>query len=354
MKIATYMTKRQKAWLEAIEKRINFTSEILGSMIGIKMLGLTEQMVNIIQGLRVEEMESSKRFRSIYSLNLCVGKQLAKIDFRYKANIPYLIVNTPSTFIQLLTFVAFAIVSKLQGNSSITTSLVITSLSILGLIDMPLGQLVGAIPQGYAALGCFQRIQAFLLLESYSEQRQITTGQELVNPTEELCIDNTALGNTNIELDTLPHRIISHQNKYIVAIQGGIFGWSELRPPILDNIHVRIPEDSLLTIVIGAVGCGKSTLLRAILGETSLFKGVVKVRHRDIAFCDQTPWIINASVRENVIGESPFDSAWYSVTLHACSLVRMLVMIQRIPPDMWPLGYRYVTDARWRSHTPGK
>jgi len=69
------MAVRQKTWLEAIDKRINFTSETLGSMMSVKLLGLTEQMANIIQGLRVKEMESSKSFRSIYSLNLCVGKQ---------------------------------------------------------------------------------------------------------------------------------------------------------------------------------------------------------------------------------------------------------------------------------------
>ena len=88
------------------------------------------------------------------------------------------------------------------------------------------------------------------------------------------------------------------------------FHGRHFKPPILNEIHIYIPEHALLTIMISSFGCGKSTLLRGFLGETSLFEGMVTVRQRDIAFCDQTPWIIIAPVQENGIGHSAFDSAW--------------------------------------------
>jgi len=188
---------------------------------------------------------------------------------------------------------------------------------------MPLGQLVGAIPQGYAALGCFQRIQAFLLLESYLEQRHTPAGKEYISANKALCVNNKALRSGSIELEMLSDRSISQQKESTVVVQGGIFGWSASRPPILDSIDVCVPENALITIVIGSVGCGKSTLLRGILGETSIFKGLVTVMHREIAYCDQTPWITNASVRENVIGESTFENVWYNLILRACCLVRL-------------------------------
>ena len=226
---------------------------------------------------------------------------------------------------------AFAIVSKLQDNNSIDTSLVITSLSILGLIDMPLGQLVGAIPQGYAALGCFQRIQAFLLLESYSEKRHIATESRSTSTAKDICVSEDALSSRDIELETLPDALTSKQKENTVAIQGGMFGWSVSRPPTLNNVHVHIPHDSLLAILTGCVGCGKSTLLRGILGETTIFKGRIAVRHRDIGYCDQTPWITNASVRENVMGESAFNNSWYNEVLHACVLVSFSDYQSEIP-----------------------
>lgn len=75
-RLATFVTSRQKIWLEAIQTRINFTSEILGSMMSVKMLGLTEQMTSTIQSMRVQEMELSKRFRRLSSMNVCIGELL--------------------------------------------------------------------------------------------------------------------------------------------------------------------------------------------------------------------------------------------------------------------------------------
>lgn len=73
MKAATFVTSRQKIWLEAIQDRINFTSEILGSMANVKMLGLTDKMTTIIQSMRVKELNLSKRFRRLSSFNVCLG-----------------------------------------------------------------------------------------------------------------------------------------------------------------------------------------------------------------------------------------------------------------------------------------
>lgn len=73
-KASTFVTSRQKIWLEAIQERVNFSSEILGSMANVKMLGLTEKMTTVIQELRVRELNLSKRFRRLSSLNVCIGE----------------------------------------------------------------------------------------------------------------------------------------------------------------------------------------------------------------------------------------------------------------------------------------
>lgn len=54
-------------WLEAIQNRVNFTSEVLGSMKSVKMLGLTEKLGSIMQAKRVTELELSKKFRRLSS-----------------------------------------------------------------------------------------------------------------------------------------------------------------------------------------------------------------------------------------------------------------------------------------------
>lgn len=39
-----------------------------------------------------------------------------------------------------------------------------------------------------------------------------------------------------------------------------------------------------------------------------------------ISLCDQTPFLTNAKLRENIIGSSVFDSVWYDTVIDAASL----------------------------------
>jgi hypothetical protein len=67
------VSTRQKEWLRATEKRINFTTSILGSIRNVKFLGLDETMRSKIEALRMEELEVSKKFRRIQSIRVCMS-----------------------------------------------------------------------------------------------------------------------------------------------------------------------------------------------------------------------------------------------------------------------------------------
>lgn len=93
-------------------------------------------------------------------------------------------------------------------------------------------------------------------------------------------------------------------------------GW---HGPILHNLSFRIYPSSL-TMLIGPVGCGKSTLLQAILGETTYTTGTILVNASQIAYCSQTPWLVNDTIRQNVLGASTFCADRYKQTIRACGL----------------------------------
>ena len=38
------------------------------------------------------------------------------------------------------------------------------------------------------------------------------------------------------------------------------------------------------------------------------------------AFVDQTPWVQNGTIQDNILGISSFEEAWYSQVIHACAL----------------------------------
>jgi len=39
-----------------------------------------------------------------------------------------------------------------------------------------------------------------------------------------------------------------------------------------------------------------------------------------MAYCDQTPWLENRSIRDNILGQSPLDEKWLATVLEACAL----------------------------------
>eukprot|EP00796_Vickermania_ingenoplastis_P006502 gene6502-4684_t len=68
---------------------------------------------------------------------------------------------------------------------------------------------------------------------------------------------------------------------------------------LLHDVNVEMPRGRL-TVVIGPTGCGKSTLVQSLLSQLEVSKGRVWAT-KSIAYVPQQPWIMNATVRENVL-----------------------------------------------------
>jgi ABC-type transport system involved in cytochrome bd biosynthesis fused ATPase/permease subunit len=56
-----------------------------------------------------------------------------------------------------------------------------------------------------------------------------------------------------------------------------------------------------------------------LLGEMQLQQGKVRVCGT-IAYCDQRPWIMNTTVRDNILFGLEYDEAKFDMALHASSL----------------------------------
>lgn len=106
----------------------------------------------------------------------------------------------------------------------------------------------------------------------------------------------------------------------------------------LEDINFSIPTGSLVAIV-GRIGDGKSSLLSALLGEMRPVSGTVNI-HGSMALCQQEPFIMNRTVRENILFEAPMDEARYNATIEACSLTSDL---ETLPAgDLTEIGERGV------------
>lgn len=108
-----------------------------------------------------------------------------------------------------------------------------------------------------------------------------------------------------------------------VTIANGCFAWDEDgeadAPPTLRDVNLTCAPGTL-TMVVGGVGCGKSSLLATVFRQISRVKGSVRVGGK-LAYVPQTAWIMNETLRENVLLGLPMDEERCA---SACSETRWL------------------------------
>ncbi|GAB1201893.1 hypothetical protein APSETT445_000488 [Aspergillus pseudonomiae] len=108
--------------------------------------------------------------------------------------------------------------------------------------------------------------------------------------------------------------------KMLGLIEGMVHMIEELRTEEIE-ISKRFQKIQAAKASFGPMGCGKSMLLKTLLGEIEPVEGDIFISDPDIAYCDQSPWIFNSSIKENIIGESHFyDGEWYRSIINACCL----------------------------------
>ncbi|KZC13248.1 ATP-binding cassette sub-family C member Sur [Dufourea novaeangliae] len=76
-----------------------------------------------------------------------------------------------------------------------------------------------------------------------------------------------------------------------------------------------------LTLVVGETGSGKTSLLLGMLGEIQRTSGTIEwTKGAKIAYVAQRPWLLNATLRDNILFGSPYKPRRYRNVLKACAL----------------------------------
>lgn len=271
----------QRAWMAGVQKRVGLTATVIASIKNLKISGLSSTIGEYIQQLRVDELAAGARFRKIFILAAVFGY------------VPMLI-SPPLTL-------AFT-------KATLTTTTVFTSLSFLTLLTNPLSQIFQSVPEIVSGLACIGRIQAFLECESREDFRRFLADQKDISDDPEAKIEASS--------GLMPDSVNS-----AIVIECGHFGY-EAGKFALHDINTRIKK-SQLTMVVGPVGSGKSTLCKVILGELPFSEGSVCLSNNfpQVGFCDQTAFLWNGTIKENIIGFSPIDENRYIEVVKATSLV---------------------------------
>ncbi|XP_076755199.1 sulfonylurea receptor isoform X2 [Xylocopa sonorina] len=76
-----------------------------------------------------------------------------------------------------------------------------------------------------------------------------------------------------------------------------------------------------LTLIVGKTGSGKTSLLLGMLGEIQRITGSIEwAKGSKIAYVAQKPWLLNTTLRDNILFGSPYKLRRYRSVLKACAL----------------------------------
>lgn len=226
-----------------------------------------------------------------------------------------------NTVAPLAMFVVFVISAASTGRT-LNTASAFTGLSLISLLSSPMNTMIRAIPAFNAAMACFDRIQTFLNSDARQDHRLPLNSSTCVE--EETSRPSSARG---VELKELTPTIYQNDAALIVA-QNASFSWTTGGEDVVRDVSFTLRRHEFC-FIIGPVGSGKSTLLKGLLGETSSSKGFVYSSFPSSAYVDQTPWIRNASIQENILGVSNLDESWYLQVVRACALDKDISIMPR-------------------------
>jgi ABC-type multidrug transport system fused ATPase/permease subunit len=103
------------------------------------------------------------------------------------------------------------------------------------------------------------------------------------------------------------------------------------------DFSVRAGE---LLAIVGSVGSGKSSVIAAMLGEMTRVQGTITV-DGSVAYVAQTAYIMNMTLRDNILIGAPMDQQRYNAVLDACALTEDLAILPG--GDLTEIGEKVTT-----------
>uniref|UniRef100_A0A8C2G4Q2 Si:ch211-221f10.2 n=1 Tax=Cyprinus carpio TaxID=7962 RepID=A0A8C2G4Q2_CYPCA len=338
-RLTAYFRKRCVA---VTDRRVRLMNEILGCIKFIKMYCWETAFANNIQRVRSEERRVLEWAGCVQSLTVGVAPVVVVIASVCTFTL-HMALGYDLTAAQAFTVVAVF--------NSMTFALKVTPLA------------VRALSEGSVAVKRFQKLfmmedrelisnktedpynavefkDATLAWEKTcgspgkkSRAQQKRGGMKRVLRREKLSLYITAEDSKGKSEEANAEHLLTHMEQE--SPQSTISSTQSIRPPLHKTLHridLRIRKGALLG-VCGGVGSGKSSLLSALLGQMTLLGGSVAV-NGDFAYVAQQAWILNDSLRENILFGKKYIEEKYNAVLEACCLF----------PDIIELPYGDMTE----------
>uniref|UniRef100_A0AAR2IR47 ATP-binding cassette, sub-family C (CFTR/MRP), member 8 n=1 Tax=Pygocentrus nattereri TaxID=42514 RepID=A0AAR2IR47_PYGNA len=275
--LATKLSQAQKSTLEYSNERLKKTNELLRGIKLLKLYAWEYIFCSSVEETRGKELTSLQSFALYTSVSIFMN-----------AAIPIAAVLT-----------TFVVHVHLSDDADLSPAVAFASLSLFHILVTPLFLLSSVVRSTVKALVSVQKLSEFFSSDEIGEEQEPKA--------------------------TIPSSSTNHSN------------YQALVRTLSDFVSISAslcPSFCQLTMIVGQVGCGKSSLLLAALGEMQRISGsvtwnsstttdclyLIHKKRGAVAYASQKPWLLNASVVENITFEMPLIKQRYKTVIEACSL----------------------------------
>lgn len=265
--IAKIMRRLQMAQMKNKDQRTRLMTEILNNMKSIKLYAWTSAFMANLSHIRNDlELNTLRKIGAAQSI----------------ANFTW---STTPFFVSCSTFAVFVLTS----DRPLTTDIVFPALTLFNLLTFPLAVLPMVITSIVEATVAVKRLTTYFAAPELQDDA--------------------------VRFEEAATEIAEES----VRIRDATFTWDKDQGRnVLCNINFAAHKGEL-NCIVGRVGAGKSSFLQSILGDLWKTQGEVVVRGR-VAYVAQQPWVMNASVKENIVFGHRWDPHFYNQTIEACAL----------------------------------
>ncbi|CCE63505.1 hypothetical protein TPHA_0F00180 [Tetrapisispora phaffii CBS 4417] len=295
-KLATLLGEYQKKTLAVTDQRIQKLNEVLQAIRIIKFFSWEGNFEEEILTIREKELKILLIRSAVWALGGFVW---------------YL---TPT----IVTAGSFAYYIFIQGEQ-LTTPVAFTALSLFSLLRGPLDQISDMASFVIQSKVSLDRIQKFLDEDDTKKYEQLSLGNK-------------------------------------ISLENVTVSWNKQKQDFkLRNLNIDFKVGKL-NVVIGPTGSGKTSLLMALLGEMHLLEGKITVPSLDprcemtfdsdglsnsMAYCSQAAWLLNDTVKNNILFNAEYNEERYLAVISACALKRDFEILAA--GDLTEIGERGIT-----------
>eukprot|EP01084_Bolivina_argentea_P168708 292512_1 len=288
--VGKMLAKMKRAALTFTDKRVKFLSEMLNGVKIIKFYAWEEPLDSVIHNIRKQEL---KGFQGVY---------------KWRALLLSVVSN--SAYATIVAILAMKIVLGKPVNVT-EVYLVIVFVSAIRRSLMRLGFINYAI----SGIVSINRMQKYFDNKDHEEWIHENIHKKHEEEESKYDIEDKIL--IEIENGDFQHK------------PNGIGTGCSMN--MLKNVNLNIYKNELIGI-IGSVGSGKTTLMKSILGETQFNKNKLNCNFKvskqiNTAWVGQSNFIMNGTIRDNIIMDLDFELNDYNKVIVASALIDDLKLL---------------------------